>query len=55
MLQNMYNAYLRGYEGKPPTKYPKGSLVDKEYKKGKSDREKGLPNRHIKSTDSYCA
>lgn len=48
----MYNAYLRGYEGKSPTKYPKGSLVDKEYKKGKSDREKGLPNRYIKNTDN---
>ena len=47
MLQNMYNAYLRGYEGKQATKYLKDSLVDKEYKKGKSDREKDLPNRYI--------
>lgn len=47
MLQVLYNNYLRGYEGKPPTKYPKGCLADKAYKDGKSDRKNGLPNRYL--------
>jgi hypothetical protein len=34
MMQNMYIAY-RGFENKPKPKYIKGSLVEKEYDKGK--------------------
>ena len=46
----MYIQYLRGYEGKPKSKFAgKGTLLEKEYNKGKSDRDKGLPNRYIKS------
>lgn len=49
MLQNMYMAYLRGFEGKSKPKYIiKGSLLNKKYIEGKEDREKGLPNRYIK-------
>jgi hypothetical protein len=35
MMQNMYIAYMRGFENKPKPKYIKGSLVEKEYDKGK--------------------
>lgn len=48
MLQNMYIAYLRGFEGKPKGGYIRGSLVSKMYSEGKSDRKKGLPNRYLK-------
>ena len=48
MLQNMYIAYLRGFEGKPKPKYIKGSLVEKWYNYGASDRKNNLPNRHLK-------
>jgi hypothetical protein len=46
MMQNMYIAYMRGFENKP--KYIKGSLVE-EYDKGKKDRVNKLPNRYLKS------
>ena len=49
MLQNMYIAYLRGYEGKPKPKYKKGSLVDLKYNEGKLDKKNNLPNRYIES------
>jgi hypothetical protein len=32
MMQNMYIAYMRGFENKPKPKYIKGSLVEKEIK-----------------------
>lgn len=45
----MYISYLRGFEGKKKPRYAvKGSLVDKEFNKGKSDRENNLPNRYLK-------
>ena len=49
MLQNMYNVYLRGFEGKPKPKYIiKGTLLDKKYNEGKSDKKKGSLNRYLK-------
>jgi hypothetical protein len=48
MMQNMYIA-MRGFENKPKPKYIKGSLVEKEYDKGKKDRVNKLPNRYLKS------
>ena len=48
MMQNMYNAYLRGYEGKTKPKYIKGSLVEQKYNEGKLDRKNGLDNRYLK-------
>lgn len=47
MLQNMYIAYLRGFENKSKPKYIKGSLLDIKYKEGKKDRKDGLKNRYI--------
>lgn len=47
MLQNMYIAYLRGYEGKPKPKYNKSSLLEQKYKEGQCDRKNKLPNRYI--------
>jgi len=47
MLQNMYIAYLRGFEGKPKPKYIRGSLVEKKYMEGKNDRKNKLPNRYL--------
>ena len=53
MLQNMYIAYLRGYEGKPKSKYIKrGTLLDKMYNEGKHDRKKKLPNRYLKKSNN---
>lgn len=52
MLQRVAIQYIRGYEGKPMSKFvKKGSDEHNKYKEGKSDREKGLPNRYIKRTD----
>lgn len=48
MMQNMYVAYLRGYEGKLKPKYIKGSLIEQKYNEGKSDKKNGLPNRYLK-------
>jgi hypothetical protein len=48
MMQNMYIAYMRGFENKPKPKYIKGSLVEKEFDKGKKDRINKLPNRYLK-------
>lgn len=48
-MQNMYIAYLRGFEGKTNPKYFKGSLVEKKYKEGKSDRSNNLTNRYLKN------
>jgi len=45
----MYIAYLRGYEGKAKPKYIKGSLLEKSYNTGKSDRKNKLVNRYLKS------
>jgi hypothetical protein len=48
MMQNMYIAYMRGFENKPKPKYIKGSLVEKSTIKAK-DRVNKLPNRYLKS------
>jgi hypothetical protein len=48
MMQNMYIAYMRGFENKPKPKYIKGSLVEKSTIK-KKDRVNKLPNRYLKS------
>ncbi len=39
---------MRGFEGKRKPKYIKGSLVEKKYNEGKSDRKNGLPNRYLR-------
>lgn len=42
-------AYQRGFDGKPKPRYAtKGSLVEKKWLEGKSDRENNLPHRYIK-------
>jgi uncharacterized protein YaaW (UPF0174 family) len=51
MLLNMYNAYLRGFDGKSKPKYIKGSLVEQKYKEGASDRKNGLPNRYLQKQE----
>lgn len=52
MLQRVAIQYLRGYEGKPMSKFvKKGSDEYRKYREGESDRKKGLPNRYIKSTE----
>jgi hypothetical protein len=47
MMQNMYIAYMRGFENKPKPKYIKGSLVEKSTIKAKKTDK--LPNRYLKS------
>jgi len=47
MMQSMYIAYLRGYEGKQVGVYGLG-LNLKEYKKGKLDRKNKSSNRYVK-------
>ena len=49
-MQNMYIAYLRGFNGKTKPKYIKGSLVEKKYNEGNFDRINKLPNRYLKNT-----
>lgn len=52
MLQRIVIQYLRGYEGKPISKFVnKGSDEYKKYKERESDRKNNLPNRYIKSND----
>jgi len=49
MMQNMYIAYLRGFEGKNKPRYAaKGSLVEKKYQEGRRERKNNLPNRYLK-------
>jgi hypothetical protein len=45
MMQNMYIAYMRGFENKPKPKY----IKEKSNDKGKKDRVNKLPNRYLKS------
>ena len=47
MLQSMFIAYCRGYEGKSPGPYRQG-LNYKKYKEGLKDRKNNLPNRYLK-------
>ena len=50
MLQRVAIQYLRGYEGKPMSKFVKKDSDEyKRYKEGEFDRKKGLPNRYIKA------
>lgn len=49
MLQRVAIQYLRGYEGKPISKFVRiGSDEYNKYKEGEYDRINNLPNRYIK-------